>query len=113
MYILMHKHIRVQDDIDRADGGVYSPELRDDAQDGRNRILHELNKFPGKEAFLALEEIAAAHRQDPSYAHLENLCRTRAEQDADLQPWTPNDVREFHERMDRTPSNHRELADLA
>jgi hypothetical protein len=113
MYILMHKHIRVQDDIDRTDGGVYSPELRDDAQEGRNRILHELNKVPGKEAFLALEEIAAAHRQHPSYAYLENLCRTRAEQDADLQPWTPRDVKEFHDRMDRTPSNHRELADLA
>ena len=113
LYLLMHRHIRVQEDIDRANGGVYSPELRDDAQDGRNRILQELIKVPGKEAFLALEEIAFAHRQHPSYAHLENLCRIRAEQDADLQPWTPEDVREFNERMDRTPSNYRELADLA
>jgi hypothetical protein len=113
LYILVHKYIRVEDDIDRAGGGVYSPELRDDAQDGRNRILQELNKFPGKEAFLALENLAAAHRQHPSYAYLENLCRNRAEQDADLRPWSPNDVKEFHERLDRTPSNHGELADLA
>lgn len=113
LYLLMHRYIRVQDDIDRANGGVYSPELRDHAQDGRNRILHELNKISGKEAFLALEQIALAHRQRPSFAYLENLCRTRAEQDADSRPWSPNDVREFHERMDRIPSNHRELADLA
>jgi hypothetical protein len=113
LYLLMHQHIRVQDDIDRANGGVYSPELRDDAQDGRNRILQELNKAPGKEAFLALEEIANAHRQHPSFAYLENLCRNRAERDADLEAWTAEDVREFNERLDRTPSNHRELADLA
>jgi hypothetical protein len=113
LYLLMHKYIRVQDDIERANGGVYSPELRDDAQHGRNRILSELMKFSGKEAFLALQEIAEVHRQHPSYAHLENLCQNRAEQDADLRPWKPVDVMEFHERLDRTPSNHRELADLA
>src|SRR5882762_8225865 len=44
---------------------------------------------------------------------LGNLCQNRAEQDADLRPWKPVDVMEFHERLDSTPSNHRELADLA
>ena len=113
LYLLMHRYIRVTDDINRAGQGAYSPELRDDAQDARNRILQELNRFPGKDAFLALEELAAANRQSPSYAYLENLCRNRAEQDADLLPWNPNDVKEFHDRLDRTPSSHRELADLA
>jgi hypothetical protein len=41
------------------------------------------------------------------------LCKTKAEQDADLQPWAPANVREFHDRQDRTPSTHRELAELA
>jgi hypothetical protein len=113
LYILMHQYIRARDDLERTGGGVYSPELRDDAQDGRNRILQELNKIPGKEAFLALEEIAATNRQSSSYAYLEMLCREKAEQDADIQPWTPTNVREFHDRQDRTPSTHRELADLA
>lgn len=87
--------------------------MRDDAQDGRNRILQVLNQIAGKEAFLALEEIAAANRHSPLYPYLEMLCRKKAQQDADLQPWKPTDVREFHERLDRTPSTHRELADLA
>src|SRR5262249_21051564 len=43
LYVLMHQHIRVGDDIDRASGKVYSPGLRDDAQDGRNRVLKVLN----------------------------------------------------------------------
>jgi hypothetical protein len=113
LYVLIHHYIRVKDDIDRAGGGVYSPGLRDDAQEGRNRVLQVLNEIAGKEAFLALEEIAAANRQSPSYPYLEMLCKKKAEQDADLQPWTPTNVREFHERLDRTPSTHRELADLA
>ena len=113
LYLLMHEHIRVQDDIQRANGGVYSPELRDDAQDARNRILQVLSETNGKDAYLALEEIANAHRQYPSFAHLENLCRSRAERDADLDVWAAERVREFNERLDRTPSNHRELADLA
>jgi hypothetical protein len=113
LYSLMHQLIRVQDDIDRAGRGVYSPGLRDDAQDGRNRILKELNEISGKEAFLALEAIAVTYRRAPSYPYLEMLCRGKAEQEADLKPWTPINVREFHDRLDRTPSTHRELADLA
>src|SRR6202790_5916998 len=58
LYFAMHEYIRASDDIDRADGGVYSPELRDHAQNARNRILQELIKIPGKDAFLALQAIA-------------------------------------------------------
>jgi hypothetical protein len=113
LYLLMHQHIRVQDDIDRSDGGVYSPRLRDDAQEARNRILQALNGMTGKEAFIALEEIAVASRQTEAYSYLESLCTKKAEQDADLKPWSPANVREFHNRLDRTPSTHRELAELA
>src|SRR6267378_2112063 len=67
----------------------------------------------GECLLLREERKSEVHRQHPSYAHLENLCQNRAEQDADLRPWKPVDVMEFHERLDRTPSNHRELADLA
>lgn len=39
--------------------------------------------------------------------------RSKAEPDADTQPWSAQQVREFHEHLDRTPTNHRDLADLA
>ena len=113
LYVLMHQYIRKTDDIHRAGTGVFSPGLRDDAQDGRSRILNELNKIPGKEAFLALEELAALSRQSPSFSYLEMMCKQKAEQDADLLPWTPANVREFNDRQDCTPSTHRELAELA
>lgn len=113
LYALMHQHIRVADDIVRTAGGVYSPEMRDDAQDARNRLLEEVNKLPGKEAFLALADIAAANRQSSSFPYLEMLCKRKAEQDADLDSWTEENVREFNDQQDRTPSTHRELAQLA
>jgi hypothetical protein len=39
LYILMHRCIRVADDIDRSGKGVYSPTLRDNAQDARNALF--------------------------------------------------------------------------
>ncbi len=113
LYTLMHEYIRVEEDIERTGGKVYSPTLRDDAQSARNRILEELNNIPGKEAFLALEEIALANLGSPSFSYLQTLSRRKAEQDADLAPWTATNVREFHDRQDRTPRTHRELAQLA
>jgi hypothetical protein len=113
LYTLMHEHIRVDEDIDRANGGVYSPELRDKAQDSRNRILQELNRLPGKEAFIALSELASLAPQGVHRAYLDVLTKQKAEQEADLAPWKPANVREFHDRLDRIPSTHQELADLA
>jgi len=42
LYVLMHHYIRAKDDLNRANGGVYSPELRDDAQDARNSLYNLL-----------------------------------------------------------------------
>ena len=41
------------------------------------------------------------------------LVRQKAEQDADLKPWTPKQVRDFNDRLDRTPKDHRELGEVA
>jgi hypothetical protein len=42
LYILMHRYIRAADDIERAGEGVYSPTLRDNAQDARNTLFNML-----------------------------------------------------------------------
>lgn len=113
LYLLMHRYIRREDDIERAGKGVYSPGLRDDAQEARNRLFDELNKLAGKDAFFALKEIAETHSDTRTRAWVSVLMRRRAESDADLTAWTPSQVREFNERLDNTPKTPRELADLA
>lgn len=113
LYLLMHEYIRHEEDIDRVGKGVYSPGLRDDAQDARNSLFTLLNQIPGKESFLALLDIAKAHPEEASRPWMILQAKTRAEQDGDIEPWSPSQVRDFHDRLDRTPNNHRELAELA
>jgi hypothetical protein len=38
LYILMHQYIRSSEDINRVETGVYSPELRDEAQAARDSL---------------------------------------------------------------------------
>jgi hypothetical protein len=110
LYLLMNKHIRRGDDVDRAGTGVYSPGLRDDAQEARDGLLERLRKIPGKEAFLAVADIARAHPERPWLAR---LAHEKAETDGDLEEFTPTAVRELHDKHERTPADHMQLAELA
>jgi len=113
LYLLMHEHIRRKEDINRAGTGAYSPGLRDDAQDARNNLFDLLNKIPGKESFLAVVDIAKLHPEEASRPWILLHAKTKAEQDGDIEPWSPSQVRDFHEKLERTPRNHKELAELA
>jgi len=92
LYVLMHRYIRSSDDIERAGTGVYSPGLRDDAQDGRNSIFNLLAEIPGKETYIALKELARDHPNEGSRDWMEKLAYRRAEADGDLPPWTSVDL---------------------
>jgi hypothetical protein len=112
LYALMHEHIRRGEDIDRMGGGVYSPELRDDAQDARDGLLGLLDRIPGKATFLTLSKLADSHPEESLRPYLMQRASRRAEADGDLSPWKAAQVREFAESLERTPRDHRELADL-
>jgi hypothetical protein len=113
LYLLMHEHIRSEEDINRTGTGTYSPGLRDNAQEARNSLFDLLNKIPGKESFLALIDIAKAHPAEAPRPWIMLQAKRKAEQDGDIEPWLPSQVRDFHEKLERTPRNHRELAELA
>ncbi len=113
LYLLMHEYIRREEDIERAGKGTYSPGLRDDAQDARDSLFSLLSQIPGKESFLALMDIAKVHPEEASRPWILLHAKTKAEQDGDIGPWLPSQVRDFHEKLERTPRNHRELSELA
>lgn len=113
LYLLMNRYIKEQDDLERANMGVYSPELRDDAQDARNALVSYIRETPGKEAFLALMEISQAHPATTARPWMAFQAKQKATLDADLLPWSPQQVRDFNDRLERTPSNNRDLWDLA
>ncbi len=113
LYLLAHRHIRFEDDINRTGGGVYSPGLRDDAQDAREHMLSLLRAIPGKDAFVALSEIARKHPSPRHQAYLDLQAKAKAESDANGSPWTESQVREFNDEQERLPKNHRELFDMS
>lgn len=109
LYLLMAKYIREEEDIERSDGVVYSPGLRDDAQDARNALFTFIRETPGKPAYLALIEMARAHPALKSRPWMDYHAKTKATLDADAAPWNPGQVKEFNDARVATPANHREL----
>ena len=77
LYVLMHCYIRTADDIERAGKGVYSPGLRDDAQDGRNALFTMLSDIPGKATYLALRNLMHSHPNVDARSRSESLIAIR------------------------------------
>ena len=86
---------------------------RDEAQDARDTLAELIQNIPGKEAFIALMEIANAHPEENYKPWFAQQARAKAEWDADIGAWSPQQVHEFHQKLDCTPTNHRDLAELA
>lgn len=110
LYDILHQYIRRADDIHRAGSGVYSPGLRDHAQDARDSILDRLRDQPGKEALLALREIATSQ---PGREWLSGLLRGKAEREGDIEPFDPQDMLYLGENFERRPRSARQLGDTA
>ena len=110
LYLIIHEDVRREDDIERAGKGAYSPGLRDNAQDARNALFEVLLKIPGKETFLAVQEVADRF---PNRPWLRRYAVEMAESECDLEAWSPQAVREFHDKLEKTPTTHAELAGLA
>ena len=99
LYVLMHCFIRASDDINRANGGVYSPELRDNAQDARNQLFNLLSSQPGAETYAAIKALENDH-PEPSYRQwMAKRARERAITDADEPVWDARDVHAFAARF--------------
>ena len=112
LYVLMHGYIRADEDIDRVGGGVYSPGLRDNAQDARNRLFQLLSDIPGKEAYVALSELIEDHPDPNNRPWMARRAYDRAHADGDLELWAEEQVREFGTALTATPATQRQLFDL-
>lgn len=95
LYILMHRHIRVGEDINRMGKGAYSPTLRDNAQDARDSLFNMLADIPGEEAYAAIKALESEHPESGYRRWMGIRARQRAIADADEPLWTPDQVRRF------------------
>jgi len=113
LYILIYQHVRSSEDIDRSNMGAYSPGLRDNAQEARERLVSILKEIPGRDAYLALKAISESHPEARMRPWFVQQARSKAETDSERPSWSAEQVSQFGKEFERTPSNHRELFDLA
>lgn len=110
LYVLMHKYIREEDDIDRADGGVYSPTARDDAQDARNSLFSALKSIPGEESYNALRSIARMWVDKPwKESWIEHMAIERAATDGDSKPMSEKEFADYSEKTSKEESQKLEI----
>ena len=112
LYVLMHQYIQTKEDIDRTNGGVYSPSLRDDAQDARNRLFNLITEIPGKASYNAIKQLIEDHPNLDYRPMMTKLAYQRAETDGNLDAWTTKQVFDFSLSQTFTPTTHRQLFDL-
>lgn len=113
LIFMTYTHIRREDDLERAGKGIYSPGLRDEAQDARNRLETFLKDIPGKESFSAMVELSRTHPHIPYRKWMMSDAMERARIDSAFGPYSESDFIDFCNTLERTPSNHRELFELA
>ena len=113
LYLTLREYISPSSDIERAGGGAYSPTLRDNAQHARETFFRLLLDVTGKEAFVAIKEIAK-HSSLASYSgRIEALAHSLAERDSDITKWTETQVASFEENFEFRPGDSRQLYDIA
>jgi hypothetical protein len=110
LYRLMHIYIKSSDDIHQK--GIYSPGLRDDAQDARERLLKFLCEVPGKDAYLELLELANEQPNENIRDWYVNIAHRRAELDAEPRAWESADIKVFANEAEKKPITHQELFNL-
>lgn len=112
LYLLMHNYIKVEEDIERADTGAYSPGLRDYAQEARSSLFSMLKETRGKESYLAMLDLSKTHPVESHRQWMLRNAKERAELDSENLCWNWAKVKEFTRTLESTPVNHQELFDL-
>ncbi len=96
--------ILYEEDRNRANGEVFSPDERDNAEHARGAAFKQLIDTPGRATFAAIGRLAA----DPNCPIDRNVLRDRASErahlDAESGPWLPGEAAAFEAAAEAAPS---------
>ncbi|MGC2458588.1 MAG: hypothetical protein WA435_11410 [Gallionellaceae bacterium] len=106
---LVHRHVRVTEDLERGGRGVYSPGDRDHAQDFRSRLLEMLVSSKEPEADATLRNLLDNPILSSSRDWILHLLDGRKYLLVDDAPWEPRDVREFAKQYRSEPRSDYQL----
>lgn len=109
LVLLAYRIVRIEDDRDRANKGVYSPDERDEAQQARSAAFKALVSMPGAATFEAILRLIDTPGFPIPASRLRALAHDRAAEDAEHTAWTAGEARQVEERFERPPVTGREL----
>jgi hypothetical protein len=104
--------VRVEEDLNRPNGEVYSPTARDNAESARNRAFNALFETSGRATYDALLQLAEIPGFPVPPQRLRTLAHRRALADAENPPWAAAAVRAFEEEFEHAPLTTAELQHL-
>ncbi len=109
LVLLAYRTVRVEDDHDRANHGVYSPDERDEAQEARSAAFSTLVSTPGHAAFDAILRLLEVPGFPIPASRLRALAHERAAHDAEHAAWAADEPFKFEQQFERLPVTGREL----
>ncbi len=108
---LVYEHVRCEDDVQHE--GIYTPNIRDKAEQARTRILGALIEKPGNETLDILITLA----NNPLFAHISDWLRLKARErsakDSELSACSFADYKKWEEEYETPPRNCNELLKIA
>lgn len=113
LYLIIHQYIKIEDDIDRSNGDVYSPTLRDNAQDSRYLIFQYLREIANSESYHAIKELASQESNQNRAIWMHQVAYSIATLCGNLDSFSIKQVLELENSRIISPETHKELFDLA
>jgi hypothetical protein len=109
LVIVAFRTIRVEEDNDRPNGEVFSPNTRDDAEGARSNVFGLLTRTPGQATFDAINRFQEIDNFAIPKANLLELAFDRAANDAEAERWNPADLLIFEKTAETAPSTGKDL----
>ncbi len=108
---IVFRHVRVSDDNEH--DGAYSPDARDDAERFRGMLLTRVESDTDPDATKTLRELADEGSMIGVRDWILECLDRRLVAQADSDPWTGSDMREFAKTYETDPRNDRDLFAIA
>lgn len=112
LVLIAYGAIRLEDDNERPTG-VYTPDIRDDAESARSVLLGTLANTPGRAAFDAINRLMKNPDFPVSRKRMMEIALERAGLDSEREPWTSAEVCRFESDFQLAPRNAFDLQRLA
>lgn len=108
---LIYKFVQSEEDAQHE--GVYSPGIRDHAQETRSNLLKVIFDTRGRSSYDVLMNLSKTVSDSYSKDRMDYLAKERAALDAEFEPWSGSAVAEFAVSAEKQPRTEADLCELA